>query len=312
MSGREADFDNDSTVIAEVGSHRAAPGVLPGGGRLIKSHEPYSGPQKRVYRKAIYLIRDGRDVAVSYYYTLIRRGLYEGDFGPFLRLFLAGGVDGYGPWHEHVESWLDSPLQRARLAARPQIRGLLARAGREPVGGDGVPRRARRSRAGRGDGSRLQRRADAESESGSPAFTTKQKRQGHHVRAHGRARRLGPRHSRRRTRSCSRGSRAGSRAAGSMPAWSTPMRILMVNKYAHVTGGADLNCLELAELLRARGHEVAMLSTASPENVVRRRRVHRRLGDPRARARTSARVERLEVARRAIWNPERGGRRCAG
>jgi Sulfotransferase domain len=111
LSGREADFDSDSTVIAEVGSHRAAPSVLPGEGRLIKSHEPYSGPQKRVYRKAIYLIRDGRDVAVSYYYTLIRRGLYEGDFGPFLSLFLSGRVDGYGPWHEHVESWLASPLQ---------------------------------------------------------------------------------------------------------------------------------------------------------------------------------------------------------
>jgi Sulfotransferase domain len=112
LSGREADFDNDSAVIAQVGSHRAAPGVLPGGGRLIKSHEPYSGPQKRFYRKAIYLIRDGRDVAVSYYYTLIRRGLYEGDFGPFLRLFLGGGVDGYGPWHKHVESWLASPLRQ--------------------------------------------------------------------------------------------------------------------------------------------------------------------------------------------------------
>jgi sulfotransferase family protein len=111
LSGREADFDADSTVVAEVGSHRGAPGVLPGGGRLIKSHEPYAGPQKRVYRKAIYLVRDGRDVAVSYYYTLIRRGRYEGDFAPFLRLFLGGGVDGYGPWHRHVESWLASPLR---------------------------------------------------------------------------------------------------------------------------------------------------------------------------------------------------------
>ena len=43
LSGREADFDSDSTTIADVGSHRATPGVLPGGGRLIKSHEPYSG-----------------------------------------------------------------------------------------------------------------------------------------------------------------------------------------------------------------------------------------------------------------------------
>jgi hypothetical protein len=111
LGGREADLDNDSTVIADVGSHRATPRVLPDGGRLIKSHEPYSSPQKRFYSKAIYMVRDGRDVAVSYYYTLIRRGLYEGEFGPFLELFLSGGVDGYGPWHKHVESWLECPLR---------------------------------------------------------------------------------------------------------------------------------------------------------------------------------------------------------
>jgi Sulfotransferase domain len=110
LSGREADFDSDSTVIATVGSHRATPGLLPGGGRLIKSHEPYAGPQKRVYRKAIYLVRDGRDVAISYYYMAQRRRWYEGDLRQFLSSFLGPGVDGYGPWHEHVKSWLDSPL----------------------------------------------------------------------------------------------------------------------------------------------------------------------------------------------------------
>jgi sulfotransferase family protein len=109
LSGEDADFDSD-TVIAHLGTHRNAPRVLPGGGRLIKSHEAYWGPQKRFYRKAIYLVRDGRDVAISYYYMVIRRGLYDGDFGQFLRFFLGRGVDGYGPWHEHVESWLDSPL----------------------------------------------------------------------------------------------------------------------------------------------------------------------------------------------------------
>jgi hypothetical protein len=111
LGGRRADFDADSTVVAEVGAHRTAPAVLPDGGRLIKSHEPYAGPHKRSYRKAIYLVRDGRDVAVSYYYTLIRRGRYEeGDFEPFLKSFLAGEIDGYGPWQQHVESWLGSPL----------------------------------------------------------------------------------------------------------------------------------------------------------------------------------------------------------
>jgi hypothetical protein len=126
LGGREADLDNDSTVIADVGSHRATPRVLPHGGRLIKSHEPYSHPQKRFCHKAIYLIRDGRDVAVSYYYTLIRRGLYEGEFGPFLGLFLGGGVDGYGPWHEHVRSWLSCPLREQGSLLVLKYEDLLA------------------------------------------------------------------------------------------------------------------------------------------------------------------------------------------
>jgi glycosyltransferase involved in cell wall biosynthesis len=45
------------------------------------------------------------------------------------------------------------------------------------------------------------------------------------------------------------------------------LRVLLVNKYAHVTGGADRHCLALAKALRELGHEVALLSTASEENV---------------------------------------------
>ena len=76
----------------------------------------------------------------------------------------------------------------------------------------------------------------------------------------------------------------------------------MVNKYAHVTGGADLNCLALAEVLRRRGHQVALLSTASPRNVFSE-------GEFIAASVTGASREQLgvwsqvEVARRAIWNP---------
>jgi glycosyltransferase involved in cell wall biosynthesis len=44
------------------------------------------------------------------------------------------------------------------------------------------------------------------------------------------------------------------------------VRILVANKYAHVTGGADRYCLELTALLREAGHDVRWLSTASPAN----------------------------------------------
>ena len=44
------------------------------------------------------------------------------------------------------------------------------------------------------------------------------------------------------------------------------VRILLVNKFAHVTGGADQHCLDLAAALTDAGHEVRMLSTADPAN----------------------------------------------
>jgi len=45
------------------------------------------------------------------------------------------------------------------------------------------------------------------------------------------------------------------------------MRVLLLNKYAYVTGGADRLCLALARALRERDHEVALLSTTSERNL---------------------------------------------
>jgi glycosyltransferase involved in cell wall biosynthesis len=43
--------------------------------------------------------------------------------------------------------------------------------------------------------------------------------------------------------------------------------VLLVNKYAHVTGGADHHVVELCTVLRGRGHEVRLLSTWDARNV---------------------------------------------
>ena len=80
------------------------------------------------------------------------------------------------------------------------------------------------------------------------------------------------------------------------------MRILLVNKYAHVTGGADVNCLGLAEALLRRGHEVALLSTASSRNVFSEGEFIAASVTHASREHLGA-SQQLEVARRAIWNP---------
>lgn len=80
------------------------------------------------------------------------------------------------------------------------------------------------------------------------------------------------------------------------------MKIILVNKYARVTGGSDLHCLELAKGLRDRGHEVAFLSTVDDDNLD-----HGGIFIPRSvsnstRGETTG-INAAGVARRAIWNP---------
>ena len=112
LAGREGSFDSSEEVAPYIGSHTDAPRVLPGGGRLVKSHEPCRRPYGSRYHRAIYVVRDGRDVAVSYYFHALREARFDGEFSTFLEHFLSGSMDHYGPWHDHVRSWLEGPRSR--------------------------------------------------------------------------------------------------------------------------------------------------------------------------------------------------------
>lgn len=109
VTGQSAAFDSVNQVIAEIGIHNHARQFLPGSGRLIKTHELY----RPCYKRAIYLVRDVRDVLLSQYSREQELGLvWWGDFDAYLPYFLQGSVNGFGPWHEHIPCWLDSPLAR--------------------------------------------------------------------------------------------------------------------------------------------------------------------------------------------------------
>jgi len=76
--------------------------------RFIKSHVPYV-PE---YPRVVYISRDGRDVAVSYYHYYMRLERIDEDasFSSFLEEFNRGRVM-FGSWSKHVDSWLDSGLK---------------------------------------------------------------------------------------------------------------------------------------------------------------------------------------------------------
>lgn len=124
----ETGFDAVQAISPPVGEEGDAPGILPGGGRLIKSHE---SPRTMVSRqpRVLYLVRDGRDVAVSYYFFRQAQGTAAPSFAQHLEQFLSGTVDNYGAWHEHTMAGAELLRRREGEVFLLSYESLLA----EPV-----------------------------------------------------------------------------------------------------------------------------------------------------------------------------------
>ena len=76
LAGQASGFANTNEMLPDVGKHEGGAPVLPGSGRLIKTHEPF----RTEYKKAIYLVRDPRDVALSEFAYQKALGLSQDDF----------------------------------------------------------------------------------------------------------------------------------------------------------------------------------------------------------------------------------------
>lgn len=104
-------FKNVVECVPEVHEgDRVVPRADGGPVTVFKSHARYVPD----YPKVIYLLRDGRDVYVSYYHYL-RHRIPEGtSFAAFLE------NDGLYPWHwhEHVTSWLVDHRPKELLVVR--------------------------------------------------------------------------------------------------------------------------------------------------------------------------------------------------
>lgn len=102
LTGQEAQFRNVMQGMPEVGRGGKPIALLSGGGRIFKSHETY----QTAYRRAIYLIRDPRDVALSEYRMHLRKGFTAGGLEEFIERFVAGNTNPFGAWHNHIATWI--------------------------------------------------------------------------------------------------------------------------------------------------------------------------------------------------------------
>jgi hypothetical protein len=107
----KAEFLNVNQILPEMGTHRPMKPVLPNGGRLIKTHEQY----RPSYKRAIYLMRDLRDVMLSNWARDKEMGFsqyFENGRGMdgYVESFLQGKVTRFGSWQSHIDSWMNCPL----------------------------------------------------------------------------------------------------------------------------------------------------------------------------------------------------------
>lgn len=89
-----------------IGSHRPAKRVVGDDGRLIKTHEPY----RSEYKRAIWILRDPRDVCVSEYKLALRAQYFVGDLDEYVRLFVQRSPFQPANWMAHAQSWAASPI----------------------------------------------------------------------------------------------------------------------------------------------------------------------------------------------------------
>jgi hypothetical protein len=104
LAGQSSGFSNTNEMLPDVGKHESGAAVLPGNGRFIKTHEVF----RPEYKKAIYLVRDPRDVALSEFAYQTALGLERTDFDSYLERFLRKGVNPFSSWIDHVNSWTEA------------------------------------------------------------------------------------------------------------------------------------------------------------------------------------------------------------
>ena len=101
--GKVVDWSNIERIVPDIYLNRDPQLKSLPRPRYLKSHEGY----RPDYRRVVLIVRDPRDVAVSYYH-FVRKAklLVDASMDEFMTKFMDGQIDPYGNWGENVGSWL--------------------------------------------------------------------------------------------------------------------------------------------------------------------------------------------------------------
>lgn len=105
LSNNQCDFLNSYLIVPGI-DYNPEQCVNVSRPRFIQSHWAFT----QEFRKVIFVVRDGRDVAVSYYFHLIKFKVISKDtsFDDYLKMFNQGSFDQFTPWGNYVETWLNN------------------------------------------------------------------------------------------------------------------------------------------------------------------------------------------------------------
>jgi len=104
LSKGEMDFSNGHIYMPDIHYNPEQIEKIVFHPRFIKSHFSF----KPEYKNVIYLVRDGREVAVSLYYFLVKMKVLKKDieFSDYLENYFYTGKTPFGHWNKHIFSWL--------------------------------------------------------------------------------------------------------------------------------------------------------------------------------------------------------------
>ncbi|MDB4090698.1 sulfotransferase domain-containing protein [Crocinitomicaceae bacterium] len=105
ITNSEASFEKSNYLIPSVGRHFIKK-IKTNHGRFIQTHHPYNNK----YKKAIYIVRDPRDVIISEFHYNKKMGFIpmEYEFDLFFKNFHTSQVNRYGNYSDNVSSWIDA------------------------------------------------------------------------------------------------------------------------------------------------------------------------------------------------------------